>query len=96
MIEKMSKGGNAMLGINRYAFWGIVVISITLLMIVILIVSTVRYNIKQKYNSINQHIFKNNSYKENLKQYNSVLEDAGVTSKKDRLKLLKIIEALKS
>lgn len=85
-----------MLGINRYAFWGIVVISITLLMIVILIVSTVRYNIKQKYNSINQHIFKNNSYKENLKQYNSVLEDAGVTSKKDRLKLLKIIEALKS
>lgn len=92
----MSKGGNAMLGINRYAFWGIVVISITLLMIVILIVSTVRYNIKQKYNSINQHIFKNNSYKENLKQYNSVLEDAGVTSKKDRLKLLKIIEALKS
>lgn len=85
-----------MLGINRYAFLGIVVISITLLMIVILIVSTVRYNIKQKYNSINQHIFKNNSYKENLKQYNSVLEDAGVTSKKDRLKLLKIIEALKS
>lgn len=85
-----------MLGINRYAFWSIVVISITLLMIVILIVSTVRYNIKQKYNSINQHIFKNNSYKENLKQYNSVLEDAGVTSKKDRLKLLKIIEALKS
>lgn len=89
-------GGNAMLGINRYAFWGIVIISITLLMIVILIVSTVRYNIKQKYNSINQHIFKNNSYKENLKQYNSVLEDAGVTSKKDRLKLLKIIEALKN
>lgn len=85
-----------MLGINRYAFLGIVVISITLLMIVILIVSTVRYNIKQKYNSINQHIFKNNSYKENLKQYNSVLEDAGVTSKKDRLKLLKIIEALKN
>ncbi len=85
-----------MLGINRYAFWSIVVISITLLMIVILIVSTVRYNIKQKYNSINQHIFKNNSYKENLKQYNSVLEDAGVTSKKDRLKLLKIIEALKN
>lgn len=85
-----------MLGINRYAFWGIVIISITLLMIVILIVSTVRYNIKQKYNSINQHIFKNNSYKENLKQYNSVLEDAGVTSKKDRLKLLKIIEALKN
>lgn len=96
MIEKMSMGGNAMLGINRYAFWGIVIISITLLMIVILIVSTVRYNIKQKYNSINQHIFKNNSYKENLKQYNSVLEDAGVTSKKDRLKLLKIIEALKN
>lgn len=89
-------GGNAMLGINRYAFWGIVVISITLLMIVTLIVSTVRYNIKQKYNSINQHIFKNDSYKENLKQYNSVLEDAGITSKKDRQKLLKKIEALKS
>lgn len=92
----MSKGGNAMLEINRYAFWGIVVISITLLMIVILIVSTVRYNIKQKYNSINQHIFKNDSYKENLKQYNSILEDAGITSKKKRLKLLKIIEALKN
>ena len=61
MIEKMSKGGNTMLGINRYAFLGIVVISITLLMIVILIVSTVRYNIKQKYNSINQHIFKNDT-----------------------------------
>lgn len=85
-----------MLEINRYAFWGIVVISITLLMIVILIVSTVRYNIKQKYNSINQHIFKNDSYKENLKQYNSILEDAGITSKKKRLKLLKIIEALKN
>lgn len=85
-----------MLGINRYAFWGIVVISITLLMIVILIVSTVRYNIKQKYNSINQHIFKHDSYKKNLKQFNSILEDAGITSKKDRLKLLKIIEALKS
>lgn len=52
-----------MFGINRYAFWGIVVISITLLIIVILIVSTIRYNIKQKYNSINQHIFKNDSYK---------------------------------
>lgn len=89
-------GGNAMLGINRYAFWGIVIISITLLMIVILIVSTVRYNIKQKYNSINQHIFKNNSYKESLKQFNSTLEDAGITSKKDRQKLLKKIEALKS
>ena len=84
-----------MLGINRYAFLGIVVISITLLMIVILIVSTVRYNIKQKYNSINQHIFKNDSYKESLKQLNSILEDAGITSKKKRLKLLKIIEALK-
>ena len=95
MIEKMSKGGNTMLGINRYAFLGIVVISITLLMIVILIVSTVRYNIKQKYNSINQHIFKNDSYKESLKQLNSILEDAGITSKKKRLKLLKIIEALK-
>ncbi len=84
-----------MFGINRYAFWGIVVISITLLIIVILIVSTVRYNIKQKYNSINQHIFKNHSYKENLNQLNSILEDAGITSKKKRLKLLKIIEALK-
>lgn len=92
----MSKGGNAMLGINRYAFWGIVVISITLLMIVILIVSTVRYNIKQKYNSINQHIFKNDSYKENLKQFYNTLEDAGINSKKDRQKLLKIIEALKN
>lgn len=96
MIERMSKGGNAMLGINRYAFWGIVVISITLLMIVILIVSTVRYNIKQKYNSINQHIFKNDSYKENLKQFYNTLEDAGINSKKDRQKLLKIIEALKN
>ena len=96
MNEKMSKGGNTMLGINRYAFWGIVVISITLLMIVILIVSTVRYNIKQKYNSINQHIFKNDTYKESLKQFNSTLEDAGITSKKDRQKLLKIIEALKN
>ena len=95
MIEKMSKGGNTMLGINRYAFLGIVVISITLLMIVILIVSTVRYNIKQKYNSINQHIFKNDSYKESLNQLNSILEDTGITSKKKRLKLLKIIEALK-
>lgn len=85
-----------MLGINRYAFWGIVVISITLLMIVILIVSTVRYNIKQKYNSINQHIFKNDSYKEGLKQFNSILEEAGITSKKKKLQLLKIIEALKS
>ena len=89
-------GGNAMLGINRYAFWGIVVISITLIIIVILIVSTIRYNIKQKYNSINQHIFKNNSYKESLKQFNSTLEDAGIASKKDRLKLLKIIKALKN
>ncbi len=85
-----------MLGINRYAFWGIVVISITLIIIVILIVSTIRYNIKQKYNSINQHIFKNNSYKESLKQFNSTLEDAGIASKKDRLKLLKIIKALKN
>lgn len=85
-----------MFGINRYAFWGIVVISITLLMIVILIALTVRYNIKQKYNSINQHIFKNDSYKENLRQFNCILENAGITSKKDRLKLLKIIEALKS
>ncbi len=84
-----------MFGINRYAFWGIVVISITLLIIVILIVSTVRYNIKQKYNSINQHIFKNDSYKESLNQLNSILEDTGITSKKKRLKLLKIIEALK-
>ena len=96
MNEKMSKGGNTMLGINRYAFLGIVVISITLLMIVILIVSTVRYNIKQKYNSINQHIFKNDSYKENLKQFYNTLEDAGINSKKDRQKLLKIIEALKN
>ena len=84
-----------MFGINRYAFWGIVVISITLLIIVILIVSTIRYNIKQKYNSINQHIFKNDSYKESLKQLNIILEDAGITSKKKRLKLLKIIKALK-
>ena len=84
-----------MFGINRYAFWGIVVISITLLIIVILIVSTVRYNIKQKYNSINQHILKNDSYKESLNQLNSILEDAGITSKKKRLKLLKIIKALK-
>ena len=85
-----------MFGINRYAFLGIVVISITLLIIVILIVSTVRYNIKQKYNSINQHIFKNDSYKESLNQFNSILEDAGITSKKKRLKLLKIIRALKN
>lgn len=85
-----------MLGINRYAFWGIVVISLTLLLIVILIISAVIYNIKQKYNSINQHIFKNDSYKENLKQFNSILEEAGITSKKKRLRLLKIIEALKS
>lgn len=85
-----------MFGINRYAFWGIVVISITLLIIVILIVSTVRYNIKQKYNSINQHIFKNDSYNESLNQFNSILEDAGITSKKKRLKLLKIIRALKN
>lgn len=85
-----------MLGINRYAFWGIVVISLTLLMIVILIISAVIYNIKQKYNSINPHIFKNDSYKENLKQFNSILEEAGVTSKKKRLQLLKIIEALTS
>ena len=84
-----------MFGINRYAFWGIVVISITLLIIVILIVSTIRYNIKQKYNSINQHILKNDSYKESLNQLNSILEDAGITSKKKRLKLLKIIKALK-
>lgn len=34
-----------MLGINRYAFWGIVVIAMTLLVIAFLIVFTVRYNI---------------------------------------------------
>ncbi|MCI9108793.1 hypothetical protein AALA79_18255 [Lachnospiraceae bacterium 64-25] len=84
-----------MLGINRYAFWGIVVIAMTLLVIAFLIVFTVRYNIKQKYNSINQYLFKNDSYKENLKQLNSLLEEAGITSKKKRLRLLKIIEALK-
>ena len=79
-----------MLGINRYAFWGIVVIAMTLLVIAFLIVFTVRYNIE-----INQYLFKNDSYKENLKQLNSLLEEAGITSKKKRLRLLKIIEALK-
>lgn len=83
-----------MLGINKYAFWGIIVISITLLIIVILIVSVVKYNIKQKYNSINQHIFSNLSYKEKLNHYNNILEEAGVTSKREKKKLLKIIEAL--
>lgn len=81
-----------MLGINRYAFWGIVVIAMTLLVIAFLIVFTVRYNIKQKYNSINQYLFKNDSYKENLKQLNSLLEEAGITSKKKRLRLLECVK----
>jgi hypothetical protein len=94
-LNKNVNGRDIMLGINRYAFWGIVVIAMTLLVIAFLIVFTVRYNIKQKYNSINQYLFKNDSYKENLKQLNSLLEEAGITSKKKRLRLLKIIEALK-
>ncbi len=89
-----------MLGINKYALYGIIVVSVTLLLITILIVSAVRYSIKQKYNSINYYMSNTNSYdntisyEDGVKQYNKKIEKTGITSKKNRKKLLKILETL--
>ena len=83
-----------MFEINQYALLGIIVIAITILLIVIIIVCTVRYNIKQKYKIINKCIENDVSYKDKCKLYNKKLEDAGITSKKEKKKFLKILEAL--
>ena len=63
-----------MLGINKYAFCGIIVIAVTILLVVILIVHTVKYNIKQKNLTIRKYLRNNVSYKENLRQFDKELE----------------------
>lgn len=80
-----------MFGINKYAFWGIIVIAVTILLIVIIIVHVVKYHIKQKNLTIREYLKNNISYKENMKQYDKKLEEAGITSKKKREKLIQEI-----
>ena len=83
-----------MFEINIYVLIAIIVIAITLIFITKLIVDTIRYAIKQKNENIKTCIENDISYKKEEKQYNKKIKDAGITSKKERDKLLKILEAL--
>lgn len=83
-----------MFGINKYALLAIVVIAVTISFIAILIVHTIKYSIKQKRLMFNECIKNEVSYKKNMEQYNEKLEEAGITSKKKRKKLIKILEVI--
>lgn len=83
-----------MFEINIYALVAVIVIAVTIIFITKLIVDTIRYAIKQKNENIKNCIEKGISYKEEIKQYNKKLEAAGITSKKEREKIFKILEAL--
>ena len=83
-----------MFGINGYVFLAIVVIAATIIIITKLIIDTIRYAIKQKNENIKACIENDISYQEKEKRYNKKLKEAGITSKKERNVLLKILEAL--
>lgn len=83
-----------MFEINKYTLIAIIVISVTILFITMLIVNTIKFAIKLKNKNIKTCIEKNISYKEEEKQYNKKLKENGITSKKERDKILKIIKAL--
>lgn len=83
-----------MFEINIYALIAVIVIATALIYITKLIVDTIRYAIKHKYKNIKICIKNDISYKEEMKQYNKKLKEAGITSKKERDMLLKILEAL--
>lgn len=84
-----------MFGINKYALIAIIVIAVTVILIVILVIHAIKYNIKQKNLTIREYLKNNVSYKENIKTYNKKLEEIGITSKKEKKKLLKLLEALR-
>ena len=83
-----------MFAINGYVFLAIVVIAATIIIITKLIIDTIKYAIKQKNENIKACIENNISYQEEEKQYNKKLKEAGITSKKERDILLKILESL--
>ncbi len=83
-----------MLGINGYTLLAIVIIAATIITITKLIIDTIKYGINQKNRNIKKCIKKGFSYKKNLKRYNQKLEKAGITSKKERKKIIKILETL--
>ena len=80
-----------MFEINGYVFFAIVVIAVTVLLITKLIIDTIQYAIKQKNENIKICLQNDISYKEEKKRYNKKLKKAGITSKKERKRLLKII-----
>lgn len=83
-----------MFAINKYALIAVIVIAVSLVFITKLIVETIRYAIRKQNKNIKTCIGNDISYKEKMKQYNKKLKDAGIVSKKERDKLLKILEAL--
>ena len=83
-----------MFGINGYVFLAIVVIATTIIIITKLIIDTIKYAIKQKNENIKACIENDISYQKEEKQYNKKLKEVGITSKKERDTLLKILEAL--
>lgn len=83
-----------MFEINIYALIAVIIIAATLIFITKLIVDTIKYGVKQKNENIKTCIENDISYKKKIKQLNRKLKDAGITSKKERDKLLKTLEAL--
>ena len=80
-----------MFEINTYALIAVIIIATIILYIAKLIVNTIKFAIEQKNQNIKLCIEKKISYKEIEKQYNKMLKEAGITSKKGRDKLLKIL-----
>lgn len=83
-----------MIEINIYTLIAVIVIAVTLIFITKLIVDTIRYILKQKNENIKTCIENDISYKKIMKQLNRKLKGAGISSKKERDKLLKTLEAL--
>lgn len=83
-----------MIEINIYTLIAVIVIAVTLIFITKLIVDTIKYILKQKNENIKTCIENDISYKKIMKQLNRKLKGAGISSKKERDKLLKTLEAL--
>lgn len=83
-----------MFEINKYDLIMVIVIVAIIVYITKSISNIIKYAIEQKNLNIRLCIENKISYKEIEKQYNKMLEEAGITSKKERDKLLKFIEVI--
>lgn len=83
-----------MFEINIYELIAVLAFVTLILYITKSIINIVKFAIEQKNLNIRLCIEKKISYKEIKKQYNQMLKEAGIISKKDRDKILKTLNAL--